>query len=124
MVEDTPLKITTVALYGALYGWGGVMLLRFEPRAKLYNALLFASTLPLAGINQLFSHDALVASIVARANSHGRPFTTEKAEVYARLSIYYAILLVAMMLAILYFCRERPGTAVERSLKGSPNSRA
>ncbi|CAN7233659.1 hypothetical protein [Mesorhizobium sp. LjNodule214] len=124
MVEQTPLKIAAVALYIALYGWCGVMLLRFEPRAKLYNALLFASTLPLAAINQLFSHDALVASMVARANSEGRTFTMEKAELYARLSIYYAVLLVVVMLAILYFCRERPATAAERSLEGSPSGRA
>ncbi|MGX9576409.1 hypothetical protein [Mesorhizobium sp. f-mel] len=124
MVEDTPMKIAAVALHSTLYSWCGVMLLRLEPRAKLYNALLFASTLPLAAINQMFSHDALLASIMARANSQGRPFTMEKAELYARLSIYYAILLVVVMLAILYFCRERPAASVERSLEGSPSGRA
>ncbi|MER8550512.1 hypothetical protein [Mesorhizobium sp. M0684] len=72
----------------------------------------------------MFSHDALVASIQARADSHGRPFTAEKAAIYAPLSIYYAILLVAVMLAILYFCRERQGTAVGRPLKGQPSCRA
>lgn len=123
MVEDTPPKIGAVALYSALYGWCGAMLLRFEPRAKLYNALLFASVLPLTAINLIFSHDALIASMVARAASQGRSFPVEKAEVYARVSPYYAILLVAVMLAILYFCRERPVASADRSPEGSQNSR-
>ncbi|WP_167391435.1 hypothetical protein [Mesorhizobium temperatum] len=124
MVEDTPLKTAAAALYSALYSWCGVMLLRFEPKAKLCNALLFASVLPLTAINLIFSRDALIASMVARAAIEGRSFPVEKAEVYARVSIYYAILLVAVMLAILYFCRERPAVSVERSFEGSPGSQA
>lgn len=118
MVEQTPLKIAAVALYSGLYSWCGVMLLRFEPKAKLYNALLLASTLPLTAINQLFSHDALIASMIARASREGRSFPLEKAEVYARVSIYWAILVVVVMLAILYFCRERPAAAARRPLEG------
>ncbi|MER9753428.1 hypothetical protein NKJ46_08220 [Mesorhizobium sp. M0166] len=124
MVEDTPLKTAAVAIYSAVYSWCGVMLLRFEPKAKLCNALLFASVLPLTAINLIFSRDALVASMVARAASQGRSFPVEKAELYARVSIYYAILLVAVMLTILYFCRERPAVSVERSFEGSPGSQA
>lgn len=121
MVEETPLKIAAVALYGALYSWGGVMLLRFEHRAKLYNALVISATLPIAAINQLFSHDALVASIVAR-ESRDQPFPPEIAEFFAQLSIIYTVVLVAASLAILYFCRERP--AAERSLEGAPSGGA
>ncbi|MER8829653.1 hypothetical protein NKH73_22775 [Mesorhizobium sp. M0938] len=124
MVEDTPLKTAVIALYSALYSWCGVMLLRFEPKAKLRNALLFASVLPLTAINVIFSHDELIGSMVARAARQGRSFPVEKAEVYARVSVYYAILLVAVMLAILYFCRERPAVSVDRPLDGSPGSRA
>ncbi|WP_137930156.1 hypothetical protein [Mesorhizobium comanense] len=107
MVEQTPLKIAAVTLYGCLCCWCGAMLLRFEPRAKLYNAVMAASSVPLAAINQLFSHDALIASMMARANAAGREFPLEKAEAYARISIYYSILVAVVMLAILYFCRER-----------------
>ncbi|TIS94405.1 hypothetical protein [Mesorhizobium sp.] len=124
MVEDTLLKTAVIALYSALCSWCGVMLLRFEPKAKLCKALLFASVLPLTAINLIFSHDALIASMVARAASQGRSFPVEKAEVYARVSISYAILVAAVMLAILYFCRERPAVSVERSFEGSPGSQA
>ncbi|MFD2053891.1 hypothetical protein ACFSQT_12580 [Mesorhizobium calcicola] len=124
MVEDSPQKMAAIALYSVLSSWGGVMLLRFTPRAKLYNAVLSFSTLPLAAINQMFSHDALVASILLRSNSTAHPFTMEKAELYARLSIYYAILLVAVQLAILYFCRERPAAAVQGQPEGSPGGQA
>ncbi|MDX8525491.1 hypothetical protein RFM68_13310 [Mesorhizobium sp. MSK_1335] len=122
MVEDTPLKIAAVAIYSAFYSWCGVMLLRFELRAKFYNALLFVSVLPLTAINVTFSRDALVASMVARAASQGRSFPVEKAEVYARASLYYAVVLIAIMLTLLYFCRERP--AVERPLEGAPGGHA
>jgi hypothetical protein len=39
------------------------------------------------------------------------------------VSFYYAILLVGVMLAIFYFCRERPAVSVDGSLDGSLNSR-
>ncbi|UVK42689.1 hypothetical protein BPNPMPFG_004392 [Mesorhizobium sp. AR07] len=124
MVEHTPLKTAAVALYSALCSWCGVMLLRFQPKAKRYNALLFASALPVTVINVAFSRDALIASIIARAASQGRSLPVEKAEVYARGSVYYAIVLIAVMLVILYFCRERPGVSAGKPLEGSPDSRA
>lgn len=124
MVEDTPLKAAAVALYSALYAWCGALLLRFEPKAKLYNALLFVSVLPLTIINLAFSHDALIASMVARAASQGRSFPVEKAELYARISVYFAILLVAIMLALLYFCRERTVLSSDRPFEGSPGGAA
>jgi hypothetical protein len=110
MVEQTPLKNAATALYGAVYGWCGAMLLRFAPRAKFYNALLLISVLLLSAINWMFSHDALVASMVARAARDGRIYPIERAEHYAGVGIYYAIGLIAVMLAILYFCRERPAS--------------
>lgn len=117
MVEQTPLKIAAVALYSAVCSWCGAMLLRFTPRAKFYNALLFISFIPLTLINQMFSHDALIASMVARAAREGRTFPLEKAEAYARLGVYYAVVLVAVMLTVLYFCRERPAD------EGAPDRR-
>jgi hypothetical protein len=122
MVEDTPLKTAAVALYSVFYSLCGMMLLRFEPRAKLCSAVLFISILPLAAINQIFSRDALVASMLARAANQGRAFPLEKAEAYARLSIYFAFVLMAVMLALLYLCRERP--AVESGLESSPGGGA
>jgi hypothetical protein len=121
MVGQTPVKTAAVALYSAFYSWCGAMLLRFEPRAKLYNALLFISILPLTAINLIFSHDALIASMLARAASEGRAFPLEKAELYARASIYFAVLLIAVMLTLLYFCRERP--SVESQLESMPGGR-
>jgi len=50
--------------------------------AKFYNALLFVSMLPLTAINVIFSRDAMIATMVARAASQGRSFPVEKAEVY------------------------------------------
>lgn len=120
MVEDTPLKIGAVALYSALFCWGGIMLVRFAPAAKLYNALMAISAVPLAALNQMFSHDALVASIIAGASNRGHPMTLEKAEVYARLSIYFSILVCAVVLACLYFCRERPADSPDSAPAGAP----
>ncbi|MBN9222791.1 MAG: hypothetical protein J0I79_33080 [Mesorhizobium sp.] len=118
MVEQTPLKIATATLYACLYCLCGMMLLRFAPRAKLYNALLCVSTLPLALINIMFSYDALIGSMMARAESAGRSFPLEKAQVYARVSVYYTILMIVVVLAILYFCRERPIVSTGPSIKG------
>ncbi|RAZ90134.1 hypothetical protein DPM33_14995 [Mesorhizobium hawassense] len=122
MVEDTPLKLAAVAIFSACYSWCGAMLLRFEPRAKFYNVLLFVSILPLTAINVIFSRDAMVATMVARAASQGQSFPVEKAEVYIRVSLYFTVLLVAIMLALLYFCRERP--AAEKPLEGAQGGSA
>ncbi|WP_217578345.1 hypothetical protein [Mesorhizobium sp. GbtcB19] len=117
MVENTPLKLAAVAVFSACYSWCGAMLLRFEPRAKFYNVLLFVSIIPLTAINVIFSRDAMIATMVARAASKGRSFPVEKAEAYVRVSLYFTVLLIAIMLTLLYFCRERP--AAERPLEGA-----
>jgi hypothetical protein len=124
MVEDTPLKMAAIALYGALYGWAGVMLLRFMPGAKLYSALMFASGLPLVAINHLFSRDAMVARLMAQAVSHGRSLTPERAEFVLSVAPVFNLLFVGIMLVILLLCRERPTASVDRPLEGSPSGRA
>ncbi|BCM16350.1 hypothetical protein [Mesorhizobium sp. J8] len=117
MVENSPLKLAAVAIFSAFYSWCGAVLLRFEPRAKFYNALLFVSILPLTAINVIFSRDAMIATMLARAASRGQSFPLEKAEAYVRVSFYFAVLLVAIMLTLLYFCRERP--VAEKPIEGA-----
>jgi hypothetical protein len=121
MEEDTPLKLAAVALYGAFYGWAGVMLLRFAPGAKLYSALMFASGLPLVAINHMFFRDALIAGLMANAARHGRSLTLERADFVLSVAPVFNLVFVAIGLAILLLCRERPA---DRSLAGAPGGNA
>ncbi|WP_136617919.1 MULTISPECIES: hypothetical protein [Mesorhizobium] len=124
MFEDTPLMIAAFALYAALYGWCGVALLRFAPGAKLFGALIFASSVLLAGIDFLFSRDVLIARMMMREASKGRPIPLERAEFFLSLSLLYTLVFSGILLVILLFCRERPTAALERPLEGSPGSPA
>ncbi|MER8429334.1 hypothetical protein [Mesorhizobium caraganae] len=119
MVEDTPLKMLALALHAAFHGWGGAMLLRFAHRARLFNAVLFSATLPLTAINYLFFRDAMVAAMMVRP-TYGPLRSADQAERIVAFSPIYAVVLVAMLLAILYFCRERPAPARQ----GAPASPA
>ncbi|SIT54535.1 membrane hypothetical protein [Mesorhizobium prunaredense] len=107
MVEETPLKMVAITVYGALFGLGGIMLLRFATGAKLLNGALLASGVFVMAVNILFYHDAMVAAIIARNENQGRLITLEAAERAVALSPYGFVLL-GVMAAILYFCRERP----------------
>jgi hypothetical protein len=106
MVEETPLKIGVLLVYGALYGLGGVLLLRFASGAKLLNGVILAIGAVAMVINVLFYHDAMVAAIIARNENQGREITVEAAEKAVALSPYGFVLL-AVMGVVLYFCRER-----------------
>ncbi|MGX5831617.1 hypothetical protein [Mesorhizobium sp. 43Arga] len=106
MVEETPLKIVVLVIYGTLYGLGGILLLRFAAGAKLLNGALLAVGAVAMAINILFYHDAMVAAIIARNENQGREITVEAAERAVALSPYGFVLL-GVMAAVLYFCRER-----------------
>ncbi|MER9518451.1 hypothetical protein NKI44_14010 [Mesorhizobium sp. M0614] len=110
MVEETPLKIGVLMIYGALYGLGGILLLRFAAGAKLFNAALLAVGAVAMAVNILFFHDAMVTAIITRNENQGREITLEAAERAVALSPYGFVLL-GVMAAVLYFCRERRGTA-------------
>ncbi len=60
MVEETPLKLAALTVNGALYIFGGVLLLRFAFGAKLLNAPLLLFGLAMTVVNVLYFHAALV----------------------------------------------------------------
>lgn len=106
MVDETPLKIGVLVVYGALYGLGGILLLRFAAGAKLFTGALLAVGSVVMAINILFYHDAMVTAIITRNENQGREITMEAAERAVALSPYGFVLL-GVMAAVLYFCRER-----------------
>lgn len=110
MVEETPLKIGVLVVYGALYGLGGILLLRFAAGAKLLTGALLAVGSVAMATNILFFHDAMVDAIITRNENQGREITLEAAERAVALSPYGFVLL-GVMAAILYFCRERRAAA-------------
>jgi hypothetical protein len=113
MVEDTPLKLIALMLYAALYGWCGVMLLRFAPGAKIYGALIFASSVLLGVISFLFSRDAMIARVMVSQASKGRPLTPGDAEFFLNLAFMSTLVFIGIMLVILLSSRERPAASVE-----------
>lgn len=109
LVEETPFKIAAVTLFGASFGLGGIMLLTFWPRAKLFNAVFYGLGLVGAPLNYLFAYEATVAAQMTRKGNQGLPQTREQAEAIVNMSPWFGLAFVGAMLIVLYFCRERRG---------------
>lgn len=107
MVEETPLKIAALMLFGAAVALAGAMLLRFAPGAKLFNAALLAFGAAAFAVNMLFSREAMVAAAMTRRTNQGLPATLEQAEGVVSFTLYAAIALIVVCCVLLSLCRER-----------------
>lgn len=112
LVEDTPAKALVLTLYGALYVCAGVLLLRFWPGAKLFTgALLALGAVVMAG-NLLFFREAMVFAQLTRRLNQGLPADPQEAESVVAYAPVYGAAVFAVLVAILYFCRERKPISV------------
>lgn len=108
MVEETPLKIAALMLFGAAVALAGIMLLRFMRGARLVNSLLIGFAMAAFAVNMLFSREAMVTAAMTRRANQGLPATLEQAEGVVSFTLYAAIALLAVCCVLLFLCRERP----------------
>lgn len=106
MVEETPLKIFAITTYGAAFVLGGVLLLRFAPGARLFNAVLIALGAAMLAINLAFYHDAMVAAQITRRINQGLPVDPAAAEAVVASAPLYSFGLFALLFVLVYLCRE------------------
>ena len=107
LVEDTPIKVFFLTLFGALYIWSGVTLLRFDSGAKLLNAALLVLGAAIMAGNLLFFREAMVAAQLNRRLNQGLPADPQAAESVVAYSPLYGAVVFGVLAVILYFCRER-----------------
>lgn len=107
LVEETPLKIAVLTLFGVANLVGGVMLLGFHRGAKLFNAILLAVATVSGLASYIFFRAEMIAALVARRDNHGLPMDAERAETYISAGPVFFLTFTLLMAALLYFCRER-----------------
>lgn len=107
LVEETPLKIAVLTLYGVANLVGGVMLLGFYRGAKLYNWILLAVVTIPGLASYIFFRAEMIAALMARRDNQGLPMDAERAETYINAGPVLFLAIMVLMAVILYFCRER-----------------
>jgi hypothetical protein len=107
LVEDTPVKVLVLMLFGALYILSGVMLLRFDPGAKIVNSALLALGAAIMAGNLLFFREAMVAAQLNRRLNQGLAADPQAAESVVAYAPLYGAVFFGALAAILYLCRER-----------------
>lgn len=107
LVEDTPVKVLVLAPFGALYIISGVMLLRFQPSAKLFNAALLGLGAVIMAGNLLFFRDAMIAAQLNRRINQGLPADPQAAESVVAYAPLYGVVSFGVLAVVLYFCRGR-----------------
>jgi len=106
MVQDTPLKLVALLLYGAVTLWSGVLLLRFSRGARRFNWVLLGFMVAIMILNLLFFHEAMVLAQVARRMSQGLSTDREAAEAVIMWTPLYGGIAFGLIAFLLYRCRE------------------
>lgn len=110
MVEETPFKIVALCIHGALYVLGGVMVLRFAPGARLYNAVLLVFGTAMMTINLVFYRDAMIEAQMVRRLNQGLPVDPEAAEAVVSWAPVAGGAMILLMAVLLWLSRERAPT--------------
>ena len=107
LVEETPLKVAVLMLYGAANLIGAVMLLGFWRGAKLFNFVLLAIATVAGLASYVFYRAEMIAALMTRRQNQGLPMDAERAETYVNAGPAFFLGTMVVFAAILYFCRER-----------------
>lgn len=107
LVEETPVKLVVIFVYGLLYVLAGAMLLRFARGAKLFNFVLLGLGVVVIAVNLLFFREAMVNAQLLRRANLGLPVDQAAAEAVVSTMPLYGGIFFALLFLLIYLSRER-----------------